>query len=190
MTQMRWLRWLAAVPLVMAVVTGCGGSVSIGSKPDTLTGATVAKKANAQLEKQNPQMVHGKLSCKDVKYEKGATTRCLRTVDLDQGRRVMIGAGVTITDTTKGGHYTIAVDKQVQEFGETGPTIEQDLATQYAKRFRTGKPEVSCPAYLKGEVGATVTCQLQTDTGKIDILVTVSKVDPAKFLTIYTFKQK
>ena len=45
-------------------------------------------------------------------------------------------------------------------------------------------------AYLKGEVGATVTCQLQTDTGKIDILVTVSKVDPANFLAIYTFKQK
>ena len=42
---------------------------------------------------------------RDVKYEKGATTRCLRTVDLDQGRRVMIGATVTITDTSGGGHY-------------------------------------------------------------------------------------
>ena len=135
--------------LVLAVVAGCGGSVSIG-KPDELKGAAIAKKANAQLEKQNPQIVHGKLTCADVKYEKGATTRCLRTVDLDQGRRVKIGASVTITDTTKGGHYQIVVDKQVQEFGELGPSIEQDLATQYAKKFRTGKPGGDLPGVPQG----------------------------------------
>jgi hypothetical protein len=188
MTKVLRLRWLVALPVVVAVVTGCGASVSIG-KPDELSGATIAKKANAQLEKQNPQIVHGQLTCKKVKYTKGATTRCLRTADLDQGRRVMIGATVTITDTTKGGHYTIAVDKQVQEFGEVGTSIEQDLATQYAKQFRTGKPKVTCPEYLKGEVGASVTCQLEADSGKIDLVVTVSKVDPTNYLTIYTFKQ-
>jgi hypothetical protein len=188
MTKVRWLRWLVVLPAALAVVAGCEGSVSVG-KPSELAGATIAKKANAQLEKQNPQLVHGQLTCKKVKYSKGATTRCLRTVDLSQGRRVLIGATVTITDTTKGGHYTIAVDKQVQEFGEVGSSIEQDLATQYAKQFRTGKPKVTCPAYLKGQVGASVTCQLQSDSGKIDLLVTVSKVDPTKYLTIYTFKQ-
>ncbi len=193
MAKTRWLWCLGCsvtLSVLLTLLAGCGGSVSVGGKPAKLTGAAIAKKANAQLEKQNPQMVPGKLTCHDVKYEKGATTRCLRTVDLAQGRRVMLGATVKITDTTKGGHYRIAVDKQVQEFGEVGASIEQDLATQYAKRFRTGKPQTSCPAYLKGQVGATVTCQLQADSGTIEVLVTVSRVDPKNFLTFYRFTQK
>jgi hypothetical protein len=126
-----------------------------------------------------------------VKYEKGATTRCLRTVDLDQGRRVKIGATVTITSTSKGGRYEIKVDDQAQEFGELGPTIQEDLATQYAKNFRTGKPQVSCPAYLKGAVGTAITCQITPDTGKkLDVVVTVTSVDPKNFDTVYSFKQK
>jgi hypothetical protein len=179
------------VAAVLAAVAGCGGHVSVSTKPDKLTGSTIAKKANAQLEKENPKIVHGTLTCKDVKYEKGATTRCLRTVDLDQGRRVMIGATVTITDTTKGGHYQIKVDDQVQEFGELGPTIEKDLAAQYAKNFRTGTPEVACPAYLKGVVGTSVDCQITPDTGKkIDVVVTVTSVDAKNYDTVYSFKQK
>jgi hypothetical protein len=189
-TRTAQLRWVLALPLVAALVAGCGGHVSISTKPSTLTGARIAKKANAQLEKENPKIVHGTLTCADVKYEKGAKTRCLRTVDLDQGRQVKIGATVTITDTTKGGHYVIQVDQKAQEFGELGATIEQDLATQYAKKFRTGKPQVTCPAYLKGVVGTSITCQLVPDNGKIEVVVTVSKVDPTNFNTLYTFKQK
>jgi hypothetical protein len=175
---------------VLALVAGCGGHVSISSKPRTLTGATIAKKANAQLEKENSTLVHGALTCKDVKYTKGATTRCLRTVDLSQGRRVMIGATVTITDTKNGGHYEIKVDDQVQEFGKLGPAIEADLATQYAKRFRTGKPQVTCPGYLKGQVGATISCQVVPDNGKIEVVVTVTSVDAKTYDTGYTFKQE
>jgi hypothetical protein len=178
------------VALVAAlVVTGCGASVSVGSKPSTLKGSTIAAKANAQLEKQNPQITHGRLTCADVKYKKGASTRCLRTVDLQQGRRVKIGATVSITDTKKGGHYQIQVDKQVQEFGQTGDSIEQDLAAQYAKKFRTGKPQVTCPDFLKGAVGTAIRCSLKADTGTIDIEVKVVRVDPANFSTTYTFKQ-
>lgn len=164
--------------------------MSVSTKPDKLAGATIAKKANAQLEKENPKLVHGSLTCKDVKYAKGATTRCLRTVDLSQGRRVLIGATVTITDTKNGGHYEIKVDDQVQEFGELGPTVAADLATQYAKRFRTGKPQVTCPAYLKGQVGASFSCQVVPDNGKIEVLVTVTSVDAKNFETVYSFKQE
>jgi hypothetical protein len=188
----RDLRRSVLLPLLAAgllVLSACGGSVSVG-KPSSLKGATIAKKANAQLEKENAQIAHGTLTCKDVKYEKGATTRCLRTVELSQGRQVKIGATVTITSTANGGRYTIEVDKQAQEFGELGPEIEKDLAAQYAKQFRTGTPDVTCPAYLKGEVGASITCQLKADSGSIDIVVTGNKVDAANFDTIYTFKQK
>jgi hypothetical protein len=176
--------------LTLVVVAGCGGSVEVGSKPDKLEGATIAKKANVQLEKQNPQLEHGQLTCGDVTYEKGKTTRCLRTVDIGEGRRVKIGATVTITDTKKGGHYGIVVDKQAAEFGQTGDSIEKDLAAQYAKQFRTGTPDVTCPDYLAGKVGASVTCSLKADDGAIDIDVTVDRVVPKNFETVYSFKQK
>ena len=142
---------LIAAALCLA---GCGGSASVGSKPQSVPGPMIAEKANAQLEKENSRIAHGQLTCADVKYAKGATTRCLRTVDLDHGRRVEIGATVTITDTDNGGRYQIEVDKQAQQFGETGAWIEKDLAARYAKRFRTGAPTVTCPAYLEGTVGA------------------------------------
>jgi hypothetical protein len=184
---LRGCLWLTAV---LAVVAGCGGHVSISTKPSTLSGATIAKKANAQLEKENSKLVHGTLACNEVRYVKGATTRCLRTVDLSQGRRVKVGATVTITSTSSGGRYVIKVDDKAQEFGETGSTIEADLATQYAKKFRTGKPQVTCPDYLVGKVGAAITCQITPDNGKLEVVVTVSKVDPATFATVYTFKQQ
>jgi hypothetical protein len=185
----RLRRWVGTAA-VLALVAGCGGHVSISSKPSSLTGATIAKKANAQLEKENPTLVHGSLTCKDVKYAKGATTRCLRTVDLSQGRRVMIGATVTITDTKSGGHYEIKVDDQVQSFGKLGPTIAASLATSYAKKFRTGAPHVTCPAFLEGRVGASITCQVAPDNGKIDVVVTVTQVDTKSYDTGYTFKQE
>ena len=174
----------------LLLVAGCGGSVEVSSKPTTLKGATIAQKANAQLEKDNPRIAHGQLTCADVNYRKGATTRCLRTVELSQGRRVLIGATVTITDTAGGGHYSIQVDKQVKEFGQTGSSIAQDLAAQYAKRYRTGTPQVTCPPYLEGQVGATITCRLRSDTGALDIEVKVVRVDPQNYAIAYTFKQR
>ena len=169
-------RLLVGVALA-ALVCGCGGSVEVSSKPDKLSGELVAKKANAQLEKENPQMTPGKLTCEDVAYEKGATTRCLRTVDLGQGRRVMIGATVEITGTSKGGRFSVLVDKQVKEFGQTGETIEQDLATQYTKRFGGPAPQVACPPYLKGVVGTTINCELKSAKDSLDIQVKVDRVD-------------
>jgi len=61
MAKTRWLwclRCSVTLSVVLTLLAGCGGSVSVG-KPAKLTGAAIAKKANAQLEKQNPQMVPG-----------------------------------------------------------------------------------------------------------------------------------
>jgi hypothetical protein len=171
------------------VLTGCGAEVSVGSKkPDELDGATIASRANAQLEKENPSIVHGDLTCDDVQFEVGATARCLRTVVLEDGRLVRIGATVTIDRVSKGGHFKIKVDDRAQEFGLTGKSVFADLAKRYAKWYGGQAPTGSCPSYLRGEKGTSITCTLDTDEGKLSIIVTVTSVDPKNYATGYTFK--
>jgi hypothetical protein len=182
-------RALAPLLLALLVLAGCGGEVSVGTKkPTELKGTTLAKRANAQLVKQNPQLSQGTLTCADVKYEVDATSRCLRTVVLEDGRLVRIGATVTIDKTTGTGHFGIQVDKEAKEFGLVGKAVAADLAAQYAKRFGTKAPEATCPAYLAGKVGTTMTCRLVTEQGKLAIVVTVKSVKPASYETVYTFK--
>ncbi|MET0999647.1 MAG: DUF4333 domain-containing protein [Marmoricola sp.] len=190
------LRGAARLLLASAVivVTGCGAEVEVSSGPDkpdrpeTLAGATLASRANTQLEKENADLVHGDLTCADVKFEVGATSRCLRTVVLDDGRLVRIGATATIDETKGGGHFQIKVDDTPQEFGIVGKAVFDDLGKQYAARYKTKKPQGSCPAYLPGRKGARITCTLVTEDGRLRVQVRVTGVDPANFNTTYTYK--
>jgi hypothetical protein len=184
------VRRLVLMVLVLAL-TGCGAEVSVGNKrPEKLDGATIASRANAQLERENPSIVHGDLTCEDVKFDVGATARCVRTVVLDDGRLVRIGATVTIDRVTKGGHFKVKVDDQAQEFGLTGSSVLTDLGKQYAKKYGGKTPTGNCPSYLPGKKGASFTCTLDTDEGKLSIVVTVTRVDPKNFATGYTFRAK
>jgi hypothetical protein len=178
-------RWL--LPLLLVTLTACGAHIEVSSKPKTLDGATIASRANAQLEQDNPHIAPGELGCADVKYKVGATSRCTRTVVLDDGRLVRIGATVLIDKVTGGGHFKIQIDDAAQEFGVTGTSVLADLVKQYAAQHG-GKPTGSCPPYLAGKVGTTMTCTLVTDTGKFRVLVKVSRVDPKTFATEYLFK--
>ena len=192
----RWSRrWLLAVVLVL---TGCGaqaerdgetgGDDERSSKPRNLDGATIASRANAQLEQENPDLAHGELSCPDVEYEVGATARCVRTVVLDDGRLVRIGATVNIDKVTGTGHFTIRVDDRPTEFGVTGRSVLADLSKQYAAAYGGRRPTGSCPPYLAGKVGTTMTCRLKTREGKLRVRVKVSRVDPETYTTEYLFK--
>jgi hypothetical protein len=177
--------WLLA--LVVAL-TGCGGSVEVSTKPDRLDGSTIASRANAQLEKENPSMVPGDLTCADVEYEVGATSRCVRTVVLDDGRLVRIGATVTIDRTTGGGHFKVKIDEKAEEFGLTGKAVLAELVKQYARRYGGKAPTGSCPPYLAGKVGTTMTCTLDTSNGRLSVQVKVTNVDPETYTTGYTFR--
>ena len=182
------------VPLVVLVVmammllAGCGAEVKVNTKPDKLEGETLASRANTQLEKQNPELVHGELTCADVKFEVDATSRCLRTVLLDDGRLVRIGATVTIDETKSGGHFLIKIDDAAQEFGVVGKAVFDDLAKQYAAKYKAKLPTGSCPDFLPGKVGARMRCTLVTKQGNLPVVVTVTGVDPKTFNTTYTFK--
>lgn len=190
---MRTRRIRAGLPPVLLIaatvlVAGCGVEASVGKSPKELDGATLAARANTQLEKQNPKMAHGELTCPDVKYEVGATSRCVRTVVLEDGRLVRIGATVTIDKVTSGGHFKVQVADKADEFGVTGKAILADLSKQYAAKYGGKAPSGSCPPYLAGKVGTTMTCTLDTADGKLGIEVKVTKVDPKNYSTIYSFQ--
>lgn len=204
--RLRAMRWPRARPLArpgvsvaarlllvsgVLLVGACGAEVKVSTepaRPDTLEGATLASRANTQLEKQNPDLVHGELTCADAKFEIGATSRCLRTVVLDDGRLVRIGATVTIDGVKDSGHFQIAVDDTAQEFGITGKAVLEDLSQQYAAKSKTKRPTGSCPPYLAGKVGTRMTCTLVNEVGRLGVVVTVTGVDPKTFTTSYTFK--
>ena len=156
--------------------------------PKKLDGATIATRANAQLEKQNPQLAPGALTCQKVRFKVGATSRCTRTVVLDDGRLVRSGATVTIDEVKDGGHFQVQVDDEPAEFGITGKAVFADLAKQYAARYKGKTPTGSCPPFLAGKVGTTITCSLDTAEGKLAVEVKVTRVDPKSFDTQYPFK--
>ncbi len=177
----------------LVLLAGCGAGAEVSTKPEKLDGKTLASRANAQLEKQNPQLVHGELTCADVKYKVGATSDCMRTVVLDDGRLVRIGATVTIDKVKGGGHFKVAVDKEAKEFGLTGKAVFEYLSKQYAEKFKTRPPTGSCAPYLKGVVGTQITCNLvvtarEGPAEKLRVQVEVSRVDPKTYQTFYTFK--
>ena len=117
---------------------------------DRLDGSTIASRANDQLEKENPSMVPGDLTCADVEFEVGASSRCVRTVVLEDGRLVRIGATVTIDRTAGGGHFKVKIDEKPQEFGVTGKAVLADITKQYAAKYGGKAPTGTCPPYLAG----------------------------------------
>jgi len=184
------MRILAGLVLALLVglVTGCGAEAGVSSLPESLDGTTVAKRANALLEKQNPQLAPGALTCEKVRFKVGATSRCTRTVVFDDGRLVRSGATVTIDGVKDGGHLEVQVDDKPTAFGITGKAVFADLARQYAARYKVKTPTGSCPAYLAGKVGTKITCQLVSAKERLAVEVKVTRVDPKNFDTQYTFR--
>ncbi len=174
---------LTAGAALLVVLTGC--SVSTGT--DSLSGPEIAKKANVELTRSNPDMVEGDLTCKEVDYEVDATSRCLRTVDVGNGQIVQIGATVTITSVKDGGQFNIVVDDEPQEFGLSGESIAADLSKQYAEQQGVEPDAVDCP-YLLGEVGATVVCTLTLPDEELEVEVEATSVDQTEFNTDYDFR--
>jgi hypothetical protein len=178
----------ALLVVVTALLAACGAEVHVGMRPKSLDGATIASRANAQLEKENPTLAHGDLTCADVKYAVGATSRCTRTVVIKDGRVVRIGATVTIDKVTGGGHYQVKVDGAPSAFGLSGTAVSAVLVKRYAAKFGGKAPTGSCPPYLAGKVGTTMSCQLTFPDGTLKVRVTVTQVDPDTYGTGFSYK--
>lgn len=177
----------AAAALLVLTLSGCGGSVTVGSsEDDKIAGKEVAAKANKALEEQNPQIVHGTLTCPSMLFKVDETARCVREVTLEGGRQVKLGVTVTIDRVKDGGHFKIKADDKPESFGISGDFIAKDLTQQYTKRFGQAPTKITCPD-LPGKVGAKVACLVTAggDEGSVD--VTATKVNPAELDTDYTF---
>lgn len=178
--------WLVVGLLVSTAA--CTGHLEVHSGPKNISGDELARAANSRLEKQNSTLVPGRVKCPKARAEKGASVRCLRTVDLSGGRRVKIDVAVTINEVKSDGrfHFNAVVAKKPREFGVVGGYIERDLSKQYAAQFGSPPRDVTCPD-LRGAVGSSVHCTLLVHDGKRDVTVTVDRVDRDRFDAHYVY---
>lgn len=176
------IRWPLQALLLAVLLSGCGGEAA--SVPGHLDGDSVARMAERQLEVQNARLVKGTLSCPDLDFRVGASVRCVRRTELSGGRVVTIGGTVTVTAGDSGGRLHVAMDRNVQEFGLSGEQLADGVATQYRRRFGIEPRALHCP-YLRGVVGARVTCRLQGARVRHRVAVVVTAVDPATYTTTY-----
>lgn len=167
--------------LVALTSAGCGRDVT---SVDQLDGTEVATMAEHELEAQNPRMAPGTLACPDLDLEAGAKVRCLRTTELDGGRVVKVGGTVEVTSLASGGRLHVAMDRTATEFGVAGDQVAADLRRQYVQRFHASPSRLECP-YLRGQVGAVVTCRLVAGGKRHDVDVVVTAVEPASYRTTY-----
>lgn len=167
--------------LAALVTTSCGSDVAV---LDQIDGAKVGTMAERELEAENPRLAPGTLHCPDLDFEVGASVRCLRTAELSEGRVVKVGGSVEVSSLASGGRLHVAMDDEAREFGVTGEHIAADLRQQYVQRFHTQPSVVDCP-YLRGVVGATVTCRLEAGGRRQDVDVTVTAVDSDSYRTTY-----
>ena len=165
---------LVLLLLAPLLVSGCGAE---DETPRTLTGDRVARMAEAQLEAEHPEMSPGSLSCQDLEFAIGATTRCTRTALLSEGRTVRVLGTVRVTSVENQGRLHVKLDDEAVAFGVTG----DHLASELRKRGRS-VGEVDCPD-LDAVAGTTVTCEL--DDGTVE--VTVVEVDPDEYDVEYRF---
>ena len=182
------MRTLAGLALMVVVVTGCGAEAGVSSIPENLDGKTVATRANALLEKQNPKLAPGCAHLPEGQVQGGRDLALHAHRGL---RRRPAGAQRCDRDHRRGQGRRppqVQLDDEPAEFGITGKAVFADLARQYAARYKVKPPTGSCPPYLAGKVGTTITCNLATAEGQLAVEVKVTKVDPKTFDTQYTFR--
>lgn len=166
--------------LAAVLLGGCGG-------PGTIDGEELADVADTQLRKNDPRIVEGTMECPSVAAEVDASVRCTRTAEVE-GRRVVLEGTVTVKEVDGGdANVHVQMDDQPKEFGQTGDSIADDIGRQFEQRFGRAPDKIECP-YLKGEVGAEVTCDLESEGDAYDVVVTATGVDEAKMDTDYTFR--
>ena len=124
-----------------------------------------------------------------MKYKVGRDqSRCTRTVVLDDGRLVRIGATVTIDKVTGGGTSRSRWTTRPASTASPGRRCSPTCAKQYAAKYGGKTPSGSCPPFLRGRCGATITCTLDSRKASSAVQVKVSRVDPKSYSTEYLFK--
>ncbi len=173
-------------------VAVAGGSVLPGREraavlPDRLDGGAVARMAERELEAENPRMAVGRLTCPGLRLRIGVSVRCRRTTELSEGRVVTVSGTVTVTALSSGGRLHVAMDDRAEEFGLSGDRVATGVRDAFARRLHLRPTRVSCP-YLRGVVGARVTCRVDGAGRRRTAEVEVTGVDAADYRTAYAVR--
>ena len=167
--------------LLVGLCAGCGRDVEV---LDTIPGSDVGRMAERQLEAENPELAPGTLSCPDLDLRVGKQVHCTRTTELSGGRVVKVRGAVTVMSLASGGRLHVRMDASATEFGVAGGQLAKALSRQWLQRSHVRPSRLDCP-YLRGEVGATVTCHLEVGGKRHDTDVVVTRVDPKDYRTTY-----
>jgi hypothetical protein len=173
---------LETLLLVGLGATGCGHDVAV---IDTIGGDDVGRMAERQLEAENPELAAGTLACPDLRFRVGESVHCTRTTELSGGRVVKVHGVVTVMSLSSGGRLHVRMAERATEFGLAGHELAAGLSRRWEQRFHVRPSRVECP-YLRGEVGATVTCRVKVGGVRHDTEVVVTRVDPQGYRTTYT----
>lgn len=169
---MRPLR-LALTTLLVSVLVACSASVEVGD--DTLDGAEVAEKVEAQLREQ-PNVTDGELDCPDVEDEPGAEVRCTRTVEGD-GVRVTIGVTVTVKEPDEDGdNLSFKVDDEPETVTVLATALEEQVSLATENSYGQKPESVECPE-LPGKVEESVVCDFTVAGEPHRLQVTVTAVE-------------
>ena len=174
-----------ACVLCVGLLGACGRQAV--SLPDRLDGGAVARMAERELEAENPRMAVGTLTCPGLNFRRGASVRCLRTVELSEGRVVKVPGTVTVSSVAGGGRLHVAMDDRAEEFGLSGEQVAVGVRQAFARRLHLRPTGVTCP-YLRGAVGATVTCRVDGAGPRQTAEAEVTGVDAAEYRTSYAVR--
>jgi len=173
-----------ACVLCVGLLGSCGRQAV--SLPDRLDGGAVSRMAERELEAENPRMAAGTLSCPGLNFRRGASVRCLRTVELTEGRVVRVPGTVTVTSVVGGGRLHVAMDDRAEEFGLSGDRVAAGVRDAFARRLHLRPTRVTCP-YLRGAIGVRVTCRVDGGRRRT-VEVEVTGVDAADYRTSYAVR--
>ena len=159
-------RWLAA-PLVMAAaatLAACSFSTSVGNT--SVSKDDVQKQISEKVTEQGGTKPDSVTCPSDLKAEVGATLDC----KMSDGKK---NYGVNVTVTSVDGK---TVNFDIVQTVDKDAVAEQ-ISEQLTQQVGRAPESVTCPSDLKGEVGATLRCELTDSGDTYGVTATVTKVD-------------
>lgn len=166
---------LSAAVLVasVALMSGCSGSVSVGS--DSIDKDDLASKVSSLIADQTGTTPDSVTCPDDLKAEEGEKTRCTATSGEDSG-----DVEVEVTSVKDGTAsfsitpvYTVSKEEAAQQ-----------VSDQLTEQTGQTPDDVTCPEDLEAKVGESETCVITAGSDTVDVDVTVSSVDDAGNATL------
>ncbi|HYZ68168.1 MAG TPA: DUF4333 domain-containing protein [Mycobacterium sp.] len=147
------------------LLTAAGWAPNTPPPEKTVARNDVANEVSAKVNEQSGHRPDSVTCSRDLRAKVGAVLVCEERND---GQTYGIDVTVTRVD---GDNVSFDIVETVNK-----DDIANEIGDQMAEQFG-GKPSVTCPDNLNGDVGATLRCQLQAGDATYGVTVTVTSVD-------------